>query len=325
MNLKSIEYFLITAEEMNITKAAERLMISQQGLSAQIKRMENEYNVKLFERYPTLRLTPEGEQMVYYGKRMLAEESAMRSAFSDISINAKAILKVGMSRLRSDVFFPEIWKYYHSSHPNISIELVDGNSLKFEELLQDGKIDMYIGVDVLGQYNEKKIELGRERIQCVVTKELFKQCYPDTWEQMEEEFEKNGCDLLKMLKLPFITLNSTNRIRRTIDRFFEKRANPNYILKCEEQQMIFNMSRQGVGVGLLSPAIIYKNFIQEEKADDSLLVFDISNDFPDNTVNIVYLSGYKLPKYQMDFIQLSAMVFRRYFKEAKNLNNRRHG
>ncbi|MBQ6665688.1 MAG: LysR family transcriptional regulator, partial [Synergistaceae bacterium] len=48
MNLRSIEYFLKVAEEMNVTRAAEQLIISQQALSSHIKRLEDEYNVKLF-------------------------------------------------------------------------------------------------------------------------------------------------------------------------------------------------------------------------------------------------------------------------------------
>lgn len=48
MNLKSIEYFLVTVEEMNITRAAERLFISQQALSSHLKRLEDEYGVCLF-------------------------------------------------------------------------------------------------------------------------------------------------------------------------------------------------------------------------------------------------------------------------------------
>ena len=47
MNLKSIEYFLVTVEEMNITRAAERLFISQQALSSHLKRLEDEYGVCL--------------------------------------------------------------------------------------------------------------------------------------------------------------------------------------------------------------------------------------------------------------------------------------
>lgn len=71
MNLKSIEYFLVTVEEMNITRAAERLFISQQALSSHLKRLEDEYGVCLFDRKPSLRLTLEGEQMAFYGKRIV--------------------------------------------------------------------------------------------------------------------------------------------------------------------------------------------------------------------------------------------------------------
>ena len=77
MNLKSIEYFLITVEEMNVTRAAERLFISQQALSSHIKRLEDEYRVQLFERRPTFHLTPEGEQMVFYGRQILEAEAKM--------------------------------------------------------------------------------------------------------------------------------------------------------------------------------------------------------------------------------------------------------
>ena len=58
MNLKSIEYFLITVEEMNFTRAAGRLYISQQALSSHISRLEEEYGIRLFERRPALSLTP---------------------------------------------------------------------------------------------------------------------------------------------------------------------------------------------------------------------------------------------------------------------------
>ena len=84
MNLKSIEYFLITVEEMNFTRAAGRLYISQQALSSHISRLEEEYGIRLFERKPALSLTPEGEEMYFYGSRILEAERKLRAAFSDI-------------------------------------------------------------------------------------------------------------------------------------------------------------------------------------------------------------------------------------------------
>lgn len=61
MNLRSIEYFLRATEEMNVTRASEHLIISQQALSSHIKRLEDEYNVKFFGRRLTFRLTEAGK------------------------------------------------------------------------------------------------------------------------------------------------------------------------------------------------------------------------------------------------------------------------
>ena len=61
MNITGLQYFLVTAEEMNFSRAAQRLFISQQSLSGSIQRLEKQYGVQLFERKPVLRLTEAGE------------------------------------------------------------------------------------------------------------------------------------------------------------------------------------------------------------------------------------------------------------------------
>ena len=104
MNLRSLHYFLIAAEEMNFTKAAERLFISQQALSSHIKRLEDEYGVRLFERRPALHLTLEGEEMQFYARQILADEMRMRTVFSDIRESCRGKLKIGISRLRASAF-----------------------------------------------------------------------------------------------------------------------------------------------------------------------------------------------------------------------------
>lgn len=60
MNFLHLKYFLLVAEELNITRAAERLYISQQSLSNHISNMEKELDVKLFTRSPKLSLTYAG-------------------------------------------------------------------------------------------------------------------------------------------------------------------------------------------------------------------------------------------------------------------------
>ena len=61
MNLTSLSYFVEVAKELNMTKTAHKLHISQQALSFHIQKVEDYYGVPLFERKPLLRLTYAGE------------------------------------------------------------------------------------------------------------------------------------------------------------------------------------------------------------------------------------------------------------------------
>lgn len=311
MNLKSIEYFLTTVEEMNVTRAAERLFISQQALSSHIKRLEDEYNVQLFERKPALHLTPEGEQMVFYGKQFLEAEANMRAAFSDINKNCRGSLHVGISRLRGNTFFPPIWKYYHDSHPNISIELINGNSDSLGELLQTGKLDLYIGIDVPASPNRTRIELAHEKIQCCFSQRLLKETYPDHWQTILQEF-KNGVDLTKISQLPIITLREGNRLRKGIDQFFASQFLPKYIFECDQQELVYELAKSGAGAGLLSPVIFYQHIQDTQDPENPFYVFPVVNDIPANTIYLVYRNDYPLPRYAMDFIHDASLVFRNY-------------
>jgi len=311
MNLRSIEYFLITAEEMNFTKAAERLFISQQALSSHIKRLEEEYNAQLFERRPSLHLTLAGEQMVFYGTQILAAEAAMRANLSDISKNCRGTLTVGISRLRGMVFFPQIWNYYHVSHPNISIELVDGNSDTLEEQLQMGKVDLYIGINIPFTPNQNRVELAREKMQCCVARTLLERYRGSCWPDIVEEF-RTGADLTKISDMPFITLRRKNRLRKGLEQFFSHHLRPNFVLECEQQELIYELAKNAFGVGLASPVIFYQHMEEIKALKDTFFVFPVINEIPENTVYLAYRKDYPLPQHAMDFIQATCMVFRSY-------------
>ena len=84
MNLKTCQYFIALAEEMNFTKASEALHITQQSLSGSIKRLEEEYGIELFQRKPFLKLTPAGETMLFYAKQIERNESQMMASLADV-------------------------------------------------------------------------------------------------------------------------------------------------------------------------------------------------------------------------------------------------
>lgn len=320
MNLRSIEYFLMAVEEMNFTRASERLYISQQALSSHIKRLENEYNVQLFERKSSLHLTLEGEQMVFYCRQIMEAEAKMKAAFSDISKNCRGSLKLGISRLRGNVFFPLIWNHFHAAHPHISIQLIDGNSDTLDEQLQAGKIDFYIGVDVFPNPNLNQIELAHEKIQCCFSLELLKTYYPGYWQELLADFQ-NGVDLREIIKIPFVTLRRGNRLRKSIDLFFSNYTMPQFIFECDQQELIYDLAKYGTGAGLLSPVIFYQRMHETSNPGKEFYVFPVRNNIPENIVSLVYRKNYPISQYKMDFIQDTCLIFKNYNNSILNLSS----
>lgn len=315
MNLNLLNYFLITAEEESITHAATRLHISQQALSSYIRRLEEEYGVTLFERKPLFRLSKAGEQMVIYSKQLLETEKNMRSEFSDISRNSRATLRIGISRLRTAAFFPLIWKLYHDSHPNISIDILDGNSQSFSELLSVGKLDLYIGIDVPKAFNQHKILLSKDRMHCGFSIFLLKFYYPEAWSELIQDFKKHGVSLPAIQKLPFAALREGNRLRSTVDHALPRDLNLRYILECNQQDMIYEISRQGYAAGLISPVTLYRHHLDNITSD--FFAYPLDSSIPESSCFLVYRSDYRLPSYVNAFIQDACMVFRSYERSIK--------
>ena len=114
MSIRALTYFLVAAEELNFTKAAGKLYVTQQTLSNHIKRLEEQYDVQLFNRYPRLRLTL-CECMVRYATRILRLERAMNAEFADLSQDTSGVLLVGCSRMRGKYYLPKIWSVYRRS------------------------------------------------------------------------------------------------------------------------------------------------------------------------------------------------------------------
>ena len=314
MNIRSIEYFLITAEEMNFTRAAERLYISQQALSSHIKRLEEEYHVQLFARKPSLHLTLEGEQMVFYGKQILDSDKKMLAAFSDISTNCRGTLKVGISRLRSKVFFPDIWKYYYSNHENISIELISGNSAYLDELLQAGKLDLYLGINIPTASNQHRIQLAHEVIHCCFSKKLLIRYYPNTWRDILSEFQQHGAAFERIADLPFGTVRQGNKLRDELELCFTRNRKLRLIFESEQQDLIYQFSKNGAFSGLLSPVTFYQFRDELKRLEGEFYIFPLRDHMQKSIFSLVYRNDYPLPRYASDFVQVACMVIRNYSK-----------
>ncbi|MBO5573389.1 MAG: LysR family transcriptional regulator [Clostridium sp.] len=311
MNLKTIEYFMVLAEEQNVSKAAERLHISQQALSNYIRRLEEEYRVVLFERKPVFRLSYAGEHMVYYVRQILQAESDMKATFSDIDTNARGILRVGFSRLRGKIFFPLIWKLYHPSHPNISVELIDGNSLYLNEQLLMGKIDLYVGVNVPDNPGTVRSRVANEQMQCLFRADVLRSAFPNSWEKQLSDMQQYGARLSEMADLPFLSLRKGNRLRDAIDQCLPRNIRLNYVFESNDQELVYDCARNGLGIGLISPMVLYEHHRDRDYRQPDLYIVPLRYENPDFTSSLVTPAS-RQAGYIRDFIDDTELVFRSY-------------
>ena len=85
MELRQLEYFVAVAEEANFTRAAERVHISQSGVSAQIRRLENDLGATLIDRSGrTAGLTTAGEAALEHARAALASAQAVRQEIAQV-------------------------------------------------------------------------------------------------------------------------------------------------------------------------------------------------------------------------------------------------
>ena len=135
MNFLHMKYFLMVAEELNITRAAERLYISQQSLSAHISNIERELEVKLFTRSPKLSLTYAGDMLVATATQILDLYSQYLSKVGDINHQYLGVLRVGVSHTCGLALLPDVLPRFRSEFPLVEFSLFEGNSNQLEDEL----------------------------------------------------------------------------------------------------------------------------------------------------------------------------------------------
>ena len=143
MELRHLRYFVAVAEELNFTHAAARLRVAQPALSSQIKDLEREIEVELFERGRTgVQLTRAGKAFYTRARSILAQAAEAANAARTAAGSITGTLVVGFpSGLHLNYLAPVIASF-RKTHPQVSFDFFQGvNSQQFKAL-RDGRVDV---------------------------------------------------------------------------------------------------------------------------------------------------------------------------------------
>ncbi len=144
MHFQSIEYIIVTSQERSISKAAAKLHISQQTLSAHIASVEEELGCRLFIRHIPLELTYAGEEFLRSAFPIQAQIKKIYRIFDEISGNEKGILKIGITDNRDKIVLLPVILAFQRVHPGIEIKVVENaNEILIQKLI-NGEVDVCI-------------------------------------------------------------------------------------------------------------------------------------------------------------------------------------
>ena len=163
MELRHIRYFMAVAEEMNFTRAAEKLCIAQPPLSRQIKDLEEELGAKLFERRShSLHLTEEGLIFKQYATQILELESKSRDDISEMSKGLSGRIYIATVEGYGPHLLAEWISDFHVKNPNVQYDLWTGTTDEIINRLHKGLCDLAVVMEPFSDPDTQFVKVHTE-------------------------------------------------------------------------------------------------------------------------------------------------------------------
>lgn len=156
MEIKTLRYFLETAREGNMTRAAENLFVSQPTMSKQLKELENELGVKLFVRSNySIRLTEAGMLLRERAEDILSLVEKTETEFKSFEETNSGDIYVGAPESEAMGLFADVVREFQKSYPKVRCNIYSGNMQDVCEKLDKGLLDFAIVMNYmdLARYN----------------------------------------------------------------------------------------------------------------------------------------------------------------------------
>lgn len=237
MDIKYLDTFLKVCELKSFTLAAERLGLTQPGVSKQMQRLEAELNTGLFCREDhELALTEAGRHLYQTARLFVSEWSLLQNRLHQFDGPIQGTLRIGASSIPTKHFLPRILPAFHSDCPAVQVVVRSHDSGQVLDLLQKGEVD----VALLGSKPESA-EIASDRIATdrlvIVAHPAY--CGNSEWHNCSFILREHGSG----------TRRAAEEALRDMGIFPEGIS---YTLQANDPSLIFRMVQSGLGLAIVS-------------------------------------------------------------------------
>ena len=169
MTLEQLRIFVAVAELLHVTKAAERLNLTQSAVSSAIATMEARHQVKLFHRVGRrIEITSEGAAFLISARAVLAEARSAEATLTDLACLRRGTLSICASQTISSFWLPRRLTAFITEYPNIELTVTIGNTAESADAVSEGIAELgFIEGDIDSQ-TLRISQVGSDRLALVV-------------------------------------------------------------------------------------------------------------------------------------------------------------
>ncbi len=292
MKLRQLHYIHEVAQRgLNVTAAADALFTSQPGVSKQIRLLEDELGVDIFQRNGKhlSEITPAGKRILEYTARLLAEVANIKNIAEEFHDTDRGDLTIATTHTQARYALPPVIQKFRTRFPKVTLHLHQGSPPQIAKMAAEGNADFAIATEAMEHFEQLVMLPSYHWNRCV----LVKPGHPLT--------EKKKLTLKDVAAHPIVTYTFGFTGRSKLDQAFAAHGlKPDVVLTAVDADVIKTYVRAGLGIGIIA------NMAYDERTDKDLVRLPADHLFEPSTTHIGFRRGMFLRGYMYEFMRIFA-------------------
>ncbi|AKO45360.1 HTH-type transcriptional regulator CysB [[Haemophilus] ducreyi] len=291
MKLQQLRYIVeIVNQNLNITEAAEALYTSQPGISKQVRLLESELGINIFERNGKhlKGLTPAGAKIVSIARELLVKEQSIKSVAEEQTCPNYGMLRIATTNTQARYMLPSIIEKFKAKYPAVSLHVCQGSPSQIYDALMAGEVDLAIITEAQYLFEEAIL------LPCYLWNRsvIVKPDHP----LAKFANQSHHLTVKELSQYDLITYTFGFTGQSDLDHAFNKAGIvPKIMLTATDAGVIKTYVRLGLGAGIMA-SMAYT------ASDHDLVAIDASHLFQPSMTQIAFNRGTFLRNYMYDFI-----------------------
>jgi len=292
MNLRQLRYISeVVRHGLNVSATAESLFTSQPGVSKQVRQLEEELGVQIFERSgrQLVRVTDAGREIIELAERTLADVESIRQAALEYSEPGRGSLSIATTHTQARYALPNVIGRFRGRYPRVALQMHQGTPMQISELAASGAVDFAVATEALEHFRDLVMMPCYHWNRAVVVREDH------------PLVARQPLTLEAVASHPIVTYVFGFTGRSKLDLAFQAAGlKPNVVFTATDSDVIKTYVRLGLGVGIVAKMAV------DPSHDRDLRALEASHLFQPSTTRVGFRRGTYLRGYMYEFIELFA-------------------